>query len=133
MASIKKIIPILTVASLMIPGVFTDVMGQESMRPGEKSSCKSGDQQRIVQVQYFEQEKGVPCEVHYYKGPEAPGMGQVLWRAANEVGFCEKKLAVFVKELSASGWDCQQAADNSSGDDLKDSQNENLPPDLSTE
>jgi hypothetical protein len=60
-------------------------------------------------------------------------MGQVLWRAANEVGFCEKKMAVFLDELSDSGWDCQQTEDNSSDDGLKDSRNEVLPPDLATE
>ncbi|GJL77509.1 MAG: hypothetical protein NPINA01_04980 [Nitrospinaceae bacterium] len=132
MTPIKKIIPILTVVSFMISGVFTHALGQESPRVGEKSSCKNGEMKRSVEVQYFAPDRAVPCEVRYYKGPEAPGMGQVLWRAANEVGFCEKKLAVFVEDLSASGWDCEQASDDSSSDDLKDAQEEHLPPDLSS-
>lgn len=127
---------ILFIASL---GLLTEASGGESMRSGEKSLCKSGKQQRSVQVQYFEQEKQVPCEVHYYKSSEEPAMGQVLWRAANEVGFCEKKMAVFLKELSGSGWDCQKNGDSVSSDvvenshnELRDSSNAVLPPDLSS-
>lgn len=133
MTSIKNIFLVLTAVSLMIPGVLTDAIGQESMRRGDKSLCKNGDQHRSVEVQYYEKEKSVPCEVHYYKVTENPGMGQVLWRAANEVGFCEKKMAVFIKDLSDLGWDCQSAADIPSDERLKDSQKEELPPDLASE
>jgi hypothetical protein len=133
MTSIKKIIPGLIVISFMASGAFTSAMGQESLRFGDKSLCKSGDQQRSVQVQYYAEEKNVPCEVHYYKETEQPGMGQVLWRAANEVGFCEKKMAVFLNELSDSGWNCEQSADASSEDEVKSPRNEVLPPDLSSE
>jgi hypothetical protein len=131
MISIKKIIPVLTISSLMIFAVFTDATGQESMRTGDKSLCKNGNQQRSVQVEYYTEDKSVPCEVHYYKDTEQPGMGQVLWRAANEVGFCEKKMAVVVDELSGSGWECQQKANTSTDEGQKDSQSESLPPDLS--
>jgi|GEM_PF-1362266 len=133
MASIKKLIPILTAVSVMIFCVSTDAIGQESMRRGDQSLCKNGDQQRRVHVQYYEPEKQVPCEVQYYKDTEQPGMGQVLWRAAKEVGFCERKMAVFVKDLSDSGWDCQEETSNSSGDEVKGSPNTELPPDLSSE
>ena len=118
MTLIQKIIPVLTVVAFLIPGVFTDAIGQDETRLGDKSRCKSGDLQRRVQVRYYEQDRGVPCEVHYYKDSEEPGMGQVLWRAAHEAGFCEKKMAVFVKELSDLGWDCHS--------------DEDVPPDLQT-
>ena len=117
----------------MFPGFLSDAVGQESIRQGDKSLCKNGKFQRSVQVQYYEQEKQVPCEVHYYKNAKQPDMGQVLWRAANEVGFCEKKMAVFLDELSDSGWDCHQVATSSSDDERIDSHNEVLPPDLSSE
>jgi len=130
MTSIKKIIPVLIVISLMISGVLTDAIGQETMRTGDKSLCQNGKSQRSVQVHYYEPEKQVPCEVQYYKDTDQPGMGQVLWQAANEAGFCEKKMAVFVKDLSDSGWDCQQETDNSSDNEVKDSPSEDLPPDL---
>ena len=132
MNSIKKIIPILIVISFMVSGALTDAIGQEAMRAGDKSLCKSGAQQRSVQVQYYAEDKSVPCEVHYYKDTEQLGMGQVLWRAANEVGFCEKKMAVFLNELSDSGWNCEQRAEASPEDEVKSPQNEVLPPDLSS-
>lgn len=131
MTSIKNIIPILTISSLIIFGVFTDAMGQQSIRRGDKLLCKNGNQQRSVQVEYYTEDESVPCEVHYYKDTEQPDMGQVLWRAANEAGFCEKKMAVVVDELSGSGWECQQKANTSTDEGQKDSQSENLPPDLS--
>ena len=133
MTSINKIFLVLTIVSFMIPGVLTNAIGQESMRRGDKSLCKNGDRQRSVEIQYYEQEKSVPCEIHYYKDTENPGMGQVLWRAANEAGFCEKKMAVFIKDLSDLGWDCEPAAEIPSDDRLKDSRKEVLPPDLASE
>jgi len=108
---IRKVLPVLIIASFLFPGLLTDAIGQEAIRQGDKSLCKSGKLQRSVQVQYYNQDKQVPCEVQYYKNTEEPEMGQVLWRAANEVGFCEKKMAVFVDELSDSGWDCEVEPD----------------------
>lgn len=131
MTSIKKIIPVLIVSSVMVSGVFTDAIGQESMRSGDKLLCKNGNQQRSIQVEYYTEDKSVPCEVHYYKDTEQTGMGQVLWRAANEAGFCEKKMAVVVGELSGSGWECQPEANTPSDDVPKGSTSEVLPPDLS--
>ena len=48
----------------------------------------------------------VPCEVQYFRGSEAPGEQQVLWRALNEEGYCEAKAAAFVAQLIEMGWDC---------------------------
>jgi len=111
MTLIRKIFPVLIIASFLYFGLLTDAIGQESTRQGDKSLCKSGKLQRRVQVRYYKPEKQVPCEVQYYKNNEDPGMGQVLWRAANEVGFCEKKMAVLVDALSDSGWDCKSDMD----------------------
>lgn len=67
--------------------------------------CSYGDLQRRVVILY-ETGVTVPCEVHYYKDMEAPGAPQVLWRAMNESGYCERKTEEFIAGLQASGWDC---------------------------
>jgi len=51
----------------------------------------------------------VPCEVHYYRDTESPGDDQVLWRAQNEVGYCETRAAEFVEKLRSMGWTCWDA------------------------
>ncbi len=136
---IRKIFPALVIIFFMSFGLLTEAFGVESVRPGDKSLCKSGKQERSVQIQYFEQDRQVPCEVHYYKNSEESAMGQVLWRAANEVGFCEKKMAVFVEDLSNLGWDCQKPENSQQGTlrdtpvEMKDSRDVVLPPDLSSE
>jgi hypothetical protein len=67
--------------------------------------CTQGDLQRRVEILY---ETGMtfPCEVHYYKDTEAPGEAQVLWRAMNEAGYCERKAQEFILKLEGSGWNC---------------------------
>ena len=69
--------------------------------------CTYGDLQRRVVILY-ETGVTVPCEVHYYKNTEAPGEQQVLWRAMNETGYCERKTEEFVAKLQESGWNCSQ-------------------------
>jgi hypothetical protein len=70
--------------------------------------CSLGDLQRRVEVLY-ETGVTVPCEVHYYKDTEAPGETQVLWRALNESGYCERMTEQFVSKLGDLGWDCALA------------------------
>lgn len=70
--------------------------------------CTLGDMVRRVEI-FYEPGRAVPCEVHYYKDTEAPGERQVLWRALNEAGFCEARVAEFVQKLETSGWDCAKA------------------------
>lgn len=48
----------------------------------------------------------VPCEVHYYKEDEAPGEHQVLWRATNEAGYCERQADQLKRKLIEWGWTC---------------------------
>ncbi len=72
--------------------------------------CTYGDLQRRVEILY-ETGVTVPCEVHYYKDTEAPGETQVLWRALNESGYCEKMAENFVSRLQDLGWSCGQGGD----------------------
>ncbi len=69
--------------------------------------CSYGDLQRRVEILY-ETGVAVPCEVHYYKDTEAPGEMQVLWRAQNESGYCERKTQEFIATLQEWGWNCEQ-------------------------
>ena len=69
--------------------------------------CSYGDMERRVEI-LSEPGVTVPCEVHYYKDTELPGVRQVLWRAANEAGYCERKTQEFIAGLQESGWDCGQ-------------------------
>lgn len=48
----------------------------------------------------------VPCEVHYYKDTEAPGVDEVLWSADSQAGYCEEKAAELVASLEGWGWQC---------------------------
>ncbi len=72
--------------------------------------CTYGDLQRRVEILY-ETGVTVPCEVHYYKDTEAPGETQVLWRALNESGYCERMAENFVGKLQDLGWSCGQGGD----------------------
>ena len=65
--------------------------------------CTYGDLQRRVEI-YYEAGVTVPCEVHYYKDTEAPGEQQVLWRALNETGYCERKTEELLARLRDSAY-----------------------------
>ncbi len=67
--------------------------------------CTYGGLERRVEILH-ETSMAVPCEVHYYKDTEAPGERQVLWHAANESGYCEKKTEEFIAKLEGLGWQC---------------------------
>ncbi len=69
--------------------------------------CAIGDLQRRVEILY-EAGGSVPCEVHYYKKAEAENERQVLWRALNEEGYCERKAREFVVKLEGMGWSCEE-------------------------
>jgi len=82
------------------------VFGQGS----QTYQCSYGDLQRRVAILH-ETGAAVPCEVHYYKDSEAPGDRQVLWRASNESGYCERKTEEFIAKLQNLGWNCGQDDD----------------------
>jgi hypothetical protein len=69
--------------------------------------CMLNDLQRRIVI-FYETGVTVPCEVHYFKDTEAPGETQVLWRALNEAGYCEKMADNFVGKLKDQGWSCEQ-------------------------
>ena len=71
--------------------------------------CSFGELQRRVEILY-ETGVTVPCEVHYYKDTESPGKTQVLWRALNETGYCERKTEEFIAKLREMGWTCEQGS-----------------------
>jgi len=71
--------------------------------------CSYGELQRRVEILY-ETGVTVPCEVHYYKDTEAPGERQVLWRALNETGYCERKTEEFIARLREMGWTCERGS-----------------------
>ena len=73
--------------------------------------CTYGDLQRRVEILY-ETGVTVPCEVHYFKDTEAPGETQVLWRALNEAGYCERMAENFIGRLRDLGWSCGQGSDS---------------------
>lgn len=99
-------------AALMLPGFLTDAIGQDSAyREGEKALCNIGDVMRRVEIHYYENDKTVPCEVHYYKDTEEPGEDRILWRAESETGYCENKMTGFVGELTGFGWFCESQGD----------------------
>lgn len=71
--------------------------------------CSLDNLQRRVVI-FYETGVTVPCEVHYFKDTEAPGETQVLWRALNEAGYCEKMADNFVGKLRDLGWTCGQGS-----------------------
>ena len=76
---------------------------------GNNFQCSLDELTRRVEI-FYETGVTVPCEVHYYKDTEMPGERQVLWRAANEEGYCEARAAEFVAKLEGMGWTCREGA-----------------------
>ncbi|MFQ5547518.1 MAG: hypothetical protein ACE5FV_04445 [Woeseia sp.] len=79
--------------------------GLAAAQGADKYQCKYGDLQRRVEI-FHETGVTVPCEVQYFKDTEAPGERQVLWRAMNEEGYCERKAQEFIAQLTEWGWNC---------------------------
>jgi hypothetical protein len=71
--------------------------------------CSLDNLERRVVI-FYETGVTVPCEVHYFKDTEAPGETQVLWRALNEAGYCERMADNFVGKLRDLGWSCEQGS-----------------------
>ena len=96
-----KKFPATIVLSLLSPVVVA--------QDGNNFQCSMGDLTRRVEI-FYETGVTVPCEVHYYKDTEMPGERQVLWRAANEEGYCEARATEFVARLEGMGWTCLEGA-----------------------
>ncbi|MEM7024029.1 MAG: hypothetical protein AAF637_15775 [Pseudomonadota bacterium] len=72
-----------------------------------EDQCVRGDGQiRRVELAVQDPERGVPCEVVYWKDTEQPGVRRVLWSARTDAGFCRQKADELVAKLAAVGWTC---------------------------
>ncbi len=69
-------------------------------------TCLRDGTKRDIELAYTGEGK-VPCVINYTKTTEAPGQTVALWRADNQEGFCEMKLAEFVEKLRAAGFSCE--------------------------
>jgi len=88
----------------------------------ENYLCTHGTLQRRVEI-LSEPGVAVPCEVHYYKDTEADDERQVLWRALNEAGYCERKTQEFIVKLHNLGWTCGRHSDSADNDEPKSAEN----------
>lgn len=68
----------------------------------EQVICTAGDQIRTIVLDYEQEGSPLPCEVHYKKSTGT----QTLWRAEDEVGYCERKMAEFIEKQRGWGWRC---------------------------
>jgi rare lipoprotein A len=68
--------------------------------------CTHHSERRIITIDYLSDSQKVPCQVIYEKKTEQPGHQEVLWRANNSVGYCERKTDDFIKKLTGYGWQC---------------------------
>ncbi len=66
--------------------------------------CKQGTLTRSIYVVYSQPGHSIPCEVVYDKADSVPAM--TLWRAENEIGYCEAKAESFTEKLASLGWTC---------------------------
>ena len=68
------------------------------------STCKNGDQVRVIKVIYDNSETGNACEVSYEKSTGV----QDLWSAVNERDYCLDKAKAFVEKQEGWGWTCSK-------------------------
>ena len=61
-------------------------------------------QKRIIELNYIQPGKAVPCAVSYIKGAET----NVLWQANSQQGYCEEKLKIFLEKQASWGWKCEK-------------------------
>ena len=73
--------------------------------------CSNGSWVRRVEVVAENAERGVPCEVVYWKDNEAPGVRNVLWSARTDAKFCLQKADDLAERLETGGWRAQCVVD----------------------
>jgi hypothetical protein len=72
-----------------------------------ETRCVRGDDAiRRVEIAAQDQNRGVPCEVVYWKDTERPGVRTVLWSAETDADFCARKAEELVDTLEGGGWSC---------------------------
>lgn len=69
---------------------------------GDKYVCTHANMERFIEVIYASPDSKVPCKVKYTKPDEV----KILWRANNEMGYCESKAEEFAKKQESFGWSC---------------------------
>ena len=72
-------------------------------------TCRNADLIRQVTVFYPNAPDQLPCKVYYSKTTEN-AMPRVLWKAENQVNYCEQKAEELVEKLRALGWQCASDA-----------------------
>ncbi len=72
---------------------------------GAKHVCKNGSAERLVTVAYEQDGKKAPCAVRYKRDVAEPE--KEIFKASNEIGYCETKADEFVAKLTALGWACE--------------------------
>lgn len=66
--------------------------------------CNLGNKERVIEVIYASPPSKVPCEVSYTKSEGV----QTLWRAQNEIGYCEVRARELAEKQKTWGWHCSQ-------------------------
>ncbi len=83
---------------------ITEVEVVESDTGELVSTCKYGDQVRIITVVFDDEATGKACEVKYEKSTGV----QTLWSAILDKDYCREKAAEFVKKQEGWGWVCSE-------------------------
>ena len=68
-------------------------------------SCNANGKERIMSLRTRPTSNSL-CDVYYQK-PDEGFQPVILWRAENDLGFCEEKLVTLVDKLTVAGWSCQ--------------------------
>jgi len=90
------------------------VAGARQSASAAEFQCRHGDQLRRVEVNTGEVARDAACEVRYWRDASTPPEGQVLWRANQDLDFCDAKARDLLARLEAGGWAC--AASDSPGE-----------------
>jgi hypothetical protein len=77
----------------------TEQKSDEPKAAGKAMTCKSGEDQRKLEIQSRE---GGGCKVAYTSG----GATKTVGEAEHELEFCDKLVEKIVKKLEAAGFEC---------------------------
>jgi hypothetical protein len=97
--------------SLLACAVLTPVLiAAAGAAVANETRCVRGDD-AVRRVAVEAPDRGVPCEVVYWKDTEAPGVRSVLWSAETDADFCARKAEELVETLAGGGWSCSTAGE----------------------